>query len=180
MARIRTIKPEFPHSESMGRVSRDARLCFVLLWTLADDYGRLRASSRVLASLLYPFDDDAKDLIENWLTELESVNCILRYQHDSNTYLEIINWSAHQKVDKPSQPKIISFAEASRDPREGSRDPRRGSGSGSGPLPVKDPKSDEPEKTANRPASENQNEAAREGIAKLRAIVGTTSKALQV
>ena len=179
MARIRTIKPEFPHSESMGRVSRDARLCFVLLWTLADDYGRLRASSRVLASLLYPFDDDAKDLIEKWLSELESVNCIVRYQHDSNTYLEIINWSAHQKVDKPSQPKIISYAEASRDPREGSRDPRRGSGSGSGPVPVKDLRSESPEKTANRPGSETEIEAAREGIAKLRAIVGTTAQALK-
>ena len=60
MARIRTIKPEFPHSESMGRVSREARLCFILLWTIADDAGRLRGNSRMLASLLYPYDDDAK------------------------------------------------------------------------------------------------------------------------
>ena len=60
MARIRTIKPEFPQSESMGRVSRDARLCFVMLWTIADDSGRLRGNSRMLASLLFPYDDDAK------------------------------------------------------------------------------------------------------------------------
>jgi len=42
MARIRTIKPEFPHSESMGRVSRDARLLFVMLFTIVDDEGRAR------------------------------------------------------------------------------------------------------------------------------------------
>lgn len=50
MGRIRTIKPEFPHSESMGRVSRDARLTFILLWTLSDDLGRLRGSSRAFCS----------------------------------------------------------------------------------------------------------------------------------
>ena len=49
MARIRTIKPEFPQSESMGRVSRDARLLFVQLWCICDDHGRTRAASRMLA-----------------------------------------------------------------------------------------------------------------------------------
>lgn len=35
MARIRSIKPEFPQSESIGKLSRDARPLFVLLWTIA-------------------------------------------------------------------------------------------------------------------------------------------------
>ena len=71
MARIRTVKPEFPHSESMGRVSRDARLTFIMLWTIADDSGRLRGNSRMLASLLFPYDDDAPHLIDAWLDELD-------------------------------------------------------------------------------------------------------------
>src|SRR6478672_1250768 len=79
MARIRSIKPEFPQSESMGNVSRDARLTFIQLWTIADDEGRLRGNSRMLASLLYPYDDDAKRLIDKWLLELESQSCITRY-----------------------------------------------------------------------------------------------------
>ena len=33
VARIRTIKPEFPQSESVGRLSRDARLLFILVWS---------------------------------------------------------------------------------------------------------------------------------------------------
>ena len=106
MARIRTIKPEFPQSESMGRVSRDARLCFVQLWTLADDAGRLRGNSRMLASLLYPYDDDAKDLIPAWLCELEQEGCIARYQSDGGTYIQISEWSKHQKIDKPSPSKL--------------------------------------------------------------------------
>lgn len=106
MARIRTIKPEFPQSESMGRVSRDARLCFIQLWTIADDAGRLRGNSRMLASLLYPYDDDAKDLMDGWLTELEVEGCIDRYQADGATYIQISAWAEHQKIDKPSQSKI--------------------------------------------------------------------------
>jgi hypothetical protein len=121
VARIRTIKPEFPHSESMGRVSREARLCFVLLWTIADDLGRLRGNSRLLASLLYPYDKDAQDLMEGWLTELETEKCIRRYEVNGDKYIEVCNWLTHQKIDKPSKSKIPPFAESSRalaNPRE--------------------------------------------------------------
>lgn len=114
MARIRTIKPEFPHSESMGKISRDARLLFILLWTLADDSGRLRGNSRMLASLLFPYDNDAPKLIDGWLAELVSQNCVLRYQVDGTNYIQICKWLNHQKIDKPSASKIPSFDESSR------------------------------------------------------------------
>jgi hypothetical protein len=114
MARIRSIKPEFPHSESMGRVSRDARLTFIELWTLADDAGRLRGNSRMLASLLFPYDDDAPGLIDKWMAELERESCVVRYQIDGTNYVQICNWLTHQKIDKPSQSKIPEFDEASR------------------------------------------------------------------
>lgn len=123
MARIRTIKPEFPHSESMGRVSRDARLTFIELWTLADDGGRLRGNSRMLASLLFPYDDDAKDLIEGWLVELEREKCIQRYVVDGTSYLQICNWLEHQKIDKPTASKLPPPDSPSRilaNPRESS------------------------------------------------------------
>lgn len=114
MARIRTIKPEFPQSESMGRVSREARLLFVNLWTLSDDAGRARGASRMLASLLYPYDDDAPSLIDGWLAELEAEGCVTRYISDGSTYLQINKWLEHQKIDKPSKSKIPEFAEPSR------------------------------------------------------------------
>lgn len=123
MARIRTIKPEFPHSESMGRVSRESRLCFVLLWTIADDSGRLRGNSRMLASLLYPYDDDAKNKIDSWLGQLSKEGCIVRYEVEGTSYIQIENWSSHQKIDKPSPSKIPPFDESSRtfaNPREAS------------------------------------------------------------
>lgn len=106
MARIRSIKPEFPQSETIGRLSREARLLFIQLWTIADDCGRARASSRVLASLLYPFDDDAKDLIDSWLAELSDNDCLFFYEDDGNRYLQITNWLKHQKIDRPSASRI--------------------------------------------------------------------------
>lgn len=106
MARIRTIKPEFPQSESMGAVSRDARLLFIMLFTLADDEGRLRGNSRMLASLLFPYDIDAPKLIDKWINELVKQRCIIQYQIEDATYIQICKWLNHQKIDKPSKSKI--------------------------------------------------------------------------
>ncbi|MCJ2132209.1 hypothetical protein [Methylobacterium sp. E-045] len=114
MARIRSIKPEFPLSETVGVLSRDARLCFILLWTIVDDEGRARAASRMLASLLYPYDDDAPSLIDGWLAELEAHECIRRYDVDGSTYLDIPKWLKHQKIDKPSKSKLPPFDGQSR------------------------------------------------------------------
>ena len=114
MARIRSIKPELPQSESMGNVSRDARLTFILLWTLSDDEGRLRGNSRMLASLLFPYDDDVPALIDGWLKELEDEGCIQRYKIDGQSFVQICNWLIHQKIDKPSKSKIPAFGESSK------------------------------------------------------------------
>lgn len=106
MARIRTIKPELPQSESMGRVSRDARLLFVMLFTIVDDEGRARAAPRMLASLLFPYDDDAKSKLAEWLAELEQENCVELYEVAGNAYLRIASWLSHQRIDKPSRSRL--------------------------------------------------------------------------
>lgn len=124
MARIRTIKPEFPQSETIGSISRDARLLFIQLWTVVDDAGRARAASRLLAGVLYPYDEDAPALIDAWLGELEDAGLVRIYRIDGTQLLDIPNWRRHQKIDKPSPSKLPEFDEASRifaRAREGSR-----------------------------------------------------------
>lgn len=162
MARIRTIKPEFPQSESMGNVSRDARLTFLQLWTIADDEGRLRGNSRMLASLLFPYDDDAPALIDTWLAELEREGCIVRYQVDRQSYLQIANWLIHQKIDKPSKSKIPELVSSSREvakPREhssedqGSRIKDQGKDQGSAPPGAGAPPVSESEKPKRKKAA---------------------------
>ncbi len=121
MARIRTIKPEFPHSESVGALSRDARLLFIQLWTVVDDDGRSRAASRMLASLLYPYDDDAGTLIDGWLKELETSGMIQRYSASGSQYLQICKWRDHQKIDHPSKSRLPAPEDGLANPREDSR-----------------------------------------------------------
>src|SRR5512139_2196408 len=118
MARIRTIKPEFPHSESIGALSREARLLFIMLWTIVDDSGRARASSRMLASLLYPYDDDATKKMDGWLSELSEGGHIRRYEVDGSKYLDIPKWLNHQKIDRPSKSRLPEYREDSSSPRE--------------------------------------------------------------
>jgi hypothetical protein len=121
VGRIRTIKPEFPQSESVGRLSRDGRLLFLMLFTIVDDEGRARAAPRMLASLLYPYDDDAKTHIVQWLFELEREGCIKLYEVEGNAYLQIEKWLEHQKIDRPSPSRLPS---PSLDTREKSPNPR--------------------------------------------------------
>jgi len=121
LARIRTIKPEFPESQSVGAMSHGARLCFILLWTRADDSGRLLANSRLLARVLYPYDDVSEEVMEGWLAEIDDQDCIRRYRVDGNDYIEIVNWDKHQKIDKPSGSKLPEFTQNSRIIREDSR-----------------------------------------------------------
>ena len=103
MGRIRSIKPEFPQSETIGRLSREARLLFIQLWTIVDDAGRARGADRVLASVLYPYDADAIDLIGYWIEELVREGLIEQYESGGTTYVSVTNWLKHQKINRPSQ-----------------------------------------------------------------------------
>lgn len=115
--RIRSIKPEFWESESLGRVSREARLLFIGLFSCCDDHGRARASSRLLASRLYPYDDDALKKLPAWIEELQKERCIRLYKVNDECYLDIPKWLNHQKIDKPSASKLPSFDDVREDSR---------------------------------------------------------------
>jgi len=119
--RIRTIKPEFWESESIGRLSRDARLLFIGLFNCCDDSGRARASSRLLASRLFPYDDDAFKRIPSWLSELTSEGCIRMYVIDGEQFLDVPKFLNHQKIDHPSASKLPPFQEGFARIREDSR-----------------------------------------------------------
>ncbi len=130
--RIRTIKPEFWESENLGNVSREARLLFIGLFSSCDDHGRTRANSRILASRLFPYDDDAIKLLPKWLKELEQKGSVRVYVVGGETYLDIPKWLSHQKIDKPSASKLPEFVSDSPVPREDSRKIALEQGSGNG------------------------------------------------
>ena len=113
MGRIRTIKPELPHSEKLGSVSRDARLSLILLLTLADDSGRTRGAFAYISGQLFPYDSDAAEKIGGWLKELDKIGSIVVYEFGGSKYIEITNWLSHQKIDKPTKSRIPAFDESS-------------------------------------------------------------------
>ena len=118
MARIRTIQPSFAQSHSMVRVDREARLLFVLLWTIADDEGRLRGAVAGLAARLFSADSDAAMFIPAWLDALEREGCIERYLVEEVEYLRIVHWHDHQTICHPT-PSLLppSPTERPRDSR---------------------------------------------------------------
>ena len=90
----------------MRRVSRDARLLFVQLWTIVDDQGRTPAEPDDLVAVLYPSDFDAERYMQLWLDELEAEGCIERYDVEGIDYLRVIHWHKHQQISHPTQSRL--------------------------------------------------------------------------
>lgn len=104
MPRIRTIKPETAEDEKLGAVSRDARLMFILLWTICDDHGRFRAAPVHLRSRLFGYDDASLKEVVGWLGELATIGRVQLYEVDGERYGVVANWSKHQRIDNASKP----------------------------------------------------------------------------
>jgi hypothetical protein len=98
--RIRTLKPEMWADESIGALSRDARLLFVGLVTLADDSGRFRAMPSAILGHVFPYDEDAMRKLEKWMRELESQGLVERYKSGAVTYAWLPGWERHQKINR--------------------------------------------------------------------------------
>lgn len=103
MARIRSIKPGFATDSKVARLSIPARLTFILLWPEADDEGRMVASPKRLAGLLYPNDDNiGPRQVEKWIGELEREGMVDLYTVDGTRYLNVCNFREHQKPQHPT------------------------------------------------------------------------------
>lgn len=103
MARIRTIKPEFWSDEKLSALEPVDRLVFLGLISLADDYGRVHDLEKVIDAFIFP---NTSHSVRESLANLSRMVRIRRGKAPSGKpILEIVNWSRHQRVDKP-QPKM--------------------------------------------------------------------------
>ncbi len=121
MARIRSIRPEFWSDEKIVECSAWARLLFIGLWNFADDHGRMEYSATRLKLQIFPADQLE---IEPLIQELRGRTMVLLYTVDNRHYLQITNFSKHQKVDHPGQSRCPAPPDNSRglaNPRESSR-----------------------------------------------------------
>ena len=108
--RIRTLKPDMWQDEKVGGLSRDARLLFIGLITMADDEGRLRGLPALILGHVFPYDLDAAKKITSWLDEIAVSGLIERYEFGSTPYIQLVGWSKHQKITRPSPSEIPQCA----------------------------------------------------------------------
>ena len=113
--RIRTIKPEWLEDERLASASDEARVLSVALILIADDHGRGRASIAMLAAEVWRYElqrDDGANARETLAKasrayrELLAIGFASSYEVSGQAYFEIRNWSRHQKIDRPSAPKV--------------------------------------------------------------------------
>jgi len=127
MARTRSIKPEFWSDEKLSAISRDARLTFIGLWCVSDDYGVTKGHPVWLKNQLFPYDDVKTDVFKKWLKELVGIDALRPFEHHGEKFYHIKNFKSHQKVNHPSQAKNPSppdnILSKSRDNLEDSRNP---------------------------------------------------------
>src|SRR5262245_25373109 len=97
MARVRLMQPHLPQSHALNRCTRDARLLFRWLCTLADAAGRLTFRVVEVQELRFPTDTDVPMMIMTWLDELEHEDLIERYTVDERQYARIVKWRKLQK-----------------------------------------------------------------------------------
>lgn len=107
MARIRSIHPGFKGDAKVRRLSRDARLTFLLMLPEADDEGRLLGSPKSLAGTLFPNDEDVSSkVVMRWVDELTRQGMVAPYCVDGIEYIAIPKFKVYQKPKNPTPSKI--------------------------------------------------------------------------
>jgi len=106
MPRIRSIKPGFFKSEDVSVLPFRARLTWIGLWTHCDDAGRAKDNVRLIKGDVWPLDDVSLKDIEDDLVTLAEHGRIVRYEVDGQRYLEITNWSVHQRINRATESRL--------------------------------------------------------------------------
>jgi hypothetical protein len=76
-------------AQAMLNVSPEARLLYLLLWTVTDDHGKFRGASHFLASSLFPDDTDSQQKIPENLRALEAAGYIRQNFSDHGAFIAI-------------------------------------------------------------------------------------------
>jgi len=105
MARIRTLKPDFWLSESIAKLPFETRLLAIALLNYADDEGYFKAHPSLVKASCFPLDDSLS--IPRMLQELSNDGYIRIGKADDGTTIgQVINFLAHQRIDKPTKSKF--------------------------------------------------------------------------
>ena len=141
--RIRTIKPEFFASLTIDKLSLSAQRTFIGLWCYVDDEGRGLDDARLIKAALWPLSArHTATKVERDLKQIAEMGLVRRYEANGARLLQVVSWSEHQRISRPSASKHQPFSEGSvKAPRvnsegsaqEGNREGNREQGTGIAP-----------------------------------------------
>lgn len=102
--RSRNIKPAFFQNEVLTEVDPFGRLLFIGLWCLADREGRLEDRPKRIKMQLFAMDDvDVPALLD----DLARLGFIVRYEVDGVAYIQVVNFSKHQRPHSNESASVI-------------------------------------------------------------------------
>lgn len=105
MARARNIKPSLFKNEILGEADPLLTILFEGLWCLADREGRLEDRPKRIKAEIFPYRELPN--FNGYLTELERLEFILRYEVDNVRYIQVKNFKKHQSPHKTEKPSVI-------------------------------------------------------------------------
>jgi hypothetical protein len=106
MARIRTIKPEFWDSADTARATLRARLLYIAMWNLADDYGIGDGNHKRIIGFAFPNDEIGVSEIPRLIAEVSRTFSVMFYEYQGRPYYYIPSWENHQRTEKRAKQRV--------------------------------------------------------------------------
>lgn len=94
MPRARNIKPSFFTNELLGTADIGVQLLFAGLWCLADRTGVLEDRPLRIQAEIFPYRSQLD--VNGYLTVLERMGFVVRYEVDGVGYIKVLNFEKHQ------------------------------------------------------------------------------------
>lgn len=108
MSRERFLDPGTWGSEQICIVQREARLLFVGIITVSDDFGFFTASPHSLRLEIFPADKDLTNaIVEGWRNELLDAGLVQMYEVNGKRYLWIPTFEHWQKLRYRAKSRIL-------------------------------------------------------------------------
>ncbi len=94
----RVLKESICTSDSLDALTTFQETFFYRLIVNCDDYGRMDARPKVLASRLYPLKDIRSGQVEEALRALSSAELVTLYKVGGKPFLQMKTWERHQQI----------------------------------------------------------------------------------
>ena len=94
----RIIKESICTSDNIDQLSAFQETVFFRLIVNCDDYGRMDARPKILASKLFPLKDIRVSQMEEALRALTSAELVILYEVDGKPFLQMKTWERHQQI----------------------------------------------------------------------------------